>query len=156
MLIIMGTSLKVHGIKRLVKDFANAVHGVAEKSSQEGDTPGSSSSSPSKGHQSTQLLMNKKPKLVVFVNRTPPPSDLAHMIDYWVEGDTDSWVQKCESDWRAARPQDWETQSILFGGGIDAKGQPLAEAKNTFRFVKPGTDTKGKREPRTFFVDFGP
>lgn len=140
----MGTSLKVHGIKRLVKDFANAVHEVMEKG-EEGES--SSSLSPSKD-QSTNLLTNKKPKLVVFVNRTPPPSDLAHIFDYWVEGDTDSWVRQCETHWRSARPQDWEVQSTLAGAKLDSKGKPLTEAKNTISAVKVSTKTadavKGK------------
>lgn len=149
-LVIMGTSLKVHGIKRLVKDFANAVHYVESKAKdEESSTP--SSSSPIKAAPSTNLLAARNPKVVIFVNRTPPPADLAHIIDYWVEGDTDSWVQKCEADWRAARPQDWEIQTKLFAVGPNGKQMPLGEELNTWKVVKGGeaatarANKKGKR-----------
>lgn len=136
-IVIMGTSLKVHGIKNLVRGFANAVH----------DKPKDvdAVSLPVKTEPGN-LLVAKNPKLVIFVNRTPPPADLAHLIDYWVEGDTDIWVQKCEADWRAARPQDWEVQSKLVGADREGKSMPLSEAKNTFQVVKgPSTATsKGK------------
>lgn len=149
-LVIMGTSLKVHGIKRLVKDFANAVHHVESKAKDdESNTP--SSSSPIKAAPSTNLLAARNPKVVIFVNRTPPPADLAHVIDYWVEGDTDTWVQKCEADWRAARPQDWEVQTKLFAVGANGKQMPLGEEINTWQVVKggeaaaTGANKKGKR-----------
>lgn len=62
------------------------------------------------------MLSAKKPRIVVYVNRTPPPpgSEWANVIDYWVQGETDAWVQKCESDWKRMRPQDWEIQPTLF------------------------------------------
>ncbi|KAF8307961.1 DHS-like NAD/FAD-binding domain-containing protein [Clavulina sp. PMI_390] len=144
LLVIMGTSLKVHGIKRLVKDFANAVHGLPTK---EEDSNTKTQSQPASKPQppSTHLLTNKKPRLVVFVNRTPPPADLAHIFDYWVEGETDAWVQKVEADWRHARPQDWEVQTTLYGD-TDVKGKPLAEAKNTFQTIKAGVNSKTKCE----------
>jgi hypothetical protein len=132
MIVIMGTSLKVHGIKNLVRGFANVIRGLGEKPKEADALP---ASTPEKT-ESRNLLTAKSPKLVIFVNRTPPPTDLAHLIDYWVEGDTDAWVRKCEADWRAARPQDWEVQSKLVGADREGKGMPLSEAKNTFQVLK--------------------
>lgn len=64
-LLILGTSLKVHGLKILVKEFAKAVHG------------------------------KKGPKRkVIFVNLSKPPSSIWNdVIDYWVEMDCDEWVR---------------------------------------------------------------
>jgi NAD-dependent SIR2 family protein deacetylase len=64
-LLILGTSLTVHGLKRLIRCFAKAVH-----------------ASGSEDH------------VVVFVNRTSPPPQGAwdDVIDYHVEIDTDAWV----------------------------------------------------------------
>ena len=141
MLIIMGTSLKVHGIKKLVKDFAVAVHSptMASEKSTGGQNTFQSSSSSSK-RPSSSRLSSKNPRLVVFVNRTAPPADLASIIDYWVEGDTDTWVAKCEADWRRSRPQDWETQPTLFDSLREKEKvvgiPPLAEEINTFKIVK--------------------
>ena len=100
MLIIMGTSLKVHGLKKLVKDFAKAVH--ASKPSITG-TPRSAKSWQGK---------------VVFVNKTPPGSEWEDVIDYHVAGETDSWVEKALEDWKKMRPSDWEVQQTLDGDGV--------------------------------------
>jgi NAD-dependent histone deacetylase SIR2 len=96
MLIIMGTSLKVHGLKKLVKDFAKAVHASA---------PSSAASPPRKA----------KPWAgkVVFVNRTPPGSEWTDIIDYHVSGETDKWVDRVVEDWKKKRPADWQVQKTL-------------------------------------------
>lgn len=95
MLIIMGTSLKVHGLKKLVKDFARTVHTSAPAGSPKGK----------------KAWAGK----VVFVNRTPPAGEWADIIDYHVSGETDAWVAKVEEDWRKMRPADWEVQQTLVG-----------------------------------------
>ncbi|KAF8078844.1 DHS-like NAD/FAD-binding domain-containing protein [Lyophyllum atratum] len=93
MLIIMGTSLKVHGLRKMVKEFAKAVHASAPSSS-------SSTAKPWQGK-------------VVFVNKTPPSSEWHGIIDYHVEGNTDAWVEKVVEDWKKTRPADWELQQTL-------------------------------------------
>ncbi|KAB5588901.1 Sirtuin 5 and-related class III sirtuin [Ceratobasidium theobromae] len=99
LLIVMGTSLKVHGLRRLVKSFAKAVH-----SSRPDPTTAAKSASRS-------LLHN-----VLFVNRTPPPpGEWAGVFDYHVEGDADTWVAQVLSEWKRVRPVDWEVQSTLDG-----------------------------------------
>ncbi|KAF9566096.1 DHS-like NAD/FAD-binding domain-containing protein [Agrocybe pediades] len=96
MLIIMGTSLKVHGLKKLVKDFARTIHGS--------DSPSGASSS-------------KKPYKVIFVNKTAPSSEWADIIDYHIEGETDAWSNKVIEDWKRMRPSDWEIQQTLVDNG---------------------------------------
>jgi NAD-dependent protein deacetylase SIR2 len=154
MLIIMGTSLKVHGIKKLVKDFAGAVHSPSATNGKSSRGQNASQSSPpmasSSKRPSTHPPSAKNAKIVVFVNRSAPPADLASIIDYWVEGDTDTWVAKCEADWRRSRPQDWEIQPTLFDS-LREKGlgvPPLAEEINTFKIVKGGTKS-AKPKPRS-------
>ncbi|KAJ7161360.1 DHS-like NAD/FAD-binding domain-containing protein [Mycena crocata] len=98
MLIIMGTSLKVHGLKKLVKDFAKTVHGSAP-------------ASPSKA--------KKWQGKVVFINRTPPAAEWAGIIDYHVIGETDAWCDKVVEDWKRMRPSDWEVQQTLVAGDGD-------------------------------------
>ena len=87
LLIIMGTSLKVHGLKKLVKEFAKAVK------------QGSSAST-----------MNPK---VIFVNKTAPAAEWSSIIDTHVEGTTDEWVERVTADWKHSRPVDWESQPTL-------------------------------------------
>jgi len=86
LLIIMGTSLKVHGLKKLVKEFAKAVH---------------TSSSPA------------APPKVIFVNKTAPAAEWAGIIDLHVQGTTDAWVERVVADWKQSRPTDWEAQPTL-------------------------------------------
>ena len=96
LLIVMGTSLKVHGLKKLVKDFATAVHNP-----------------------------EKPQHKVVFVNKTPPPAEWSGVFDFWVQGDTDAWVEMVLSDWKKMRPADWEVQQTLedAGGGKVVKAK---------------------------------
>ncbi|KAI9816271.1 MAG: hypothetical protein M1827_001872 [Pycnora praestabilis] len=64
-LLIMGTSLKVHGLKTLVREFSKAVHA-------QGGVQGR----------------------VIFVNQTKPPESVWNeVIDWWVGMDCDVWVQ---------------------------------------------------------------
>jgi NAD-dependent histone deacetylase SIR2 len=119
MLIIMGTSLKVHGLKKLVKDFAKAVHATGT-----GTTP----------NGSPKVQKNWQGK-VVFVNKTPPGSEWSDVIDYHVAGETDEWVEKVLEDWKKMRPSDWEIQQTL-----DKTGE-----SGGFKVVKDAaTKTKGK------------
>ena len=92
MLVIMGTSLKVHGLRKLVRDFAKAVHASAPPD------------------LSAKKSMAGK---VIFVNKTPPGSEWNGIIDYHIEGETDAWAHKVEEDWRRTRPSDWEVQQTL-------------------------------------------
>ena len=120
MLIIMGTSLKVHGLKKLVKDFAKVVHATGT-----GTTPN--------GSPKVQKSWQGK---VVFVNKTAPGSEWSDVIDYHVAGETDEWVEKVLEDWKKMRPSDWEIQQTL-----DKTGE-----SNGFKVVKDAaaTKTKGK------------
>ncbi|KAI0824989.1 DHS-like NAD/FAD-binding domain-containing protein [Trametes gibbosa] len=127
MLIIMGTSLKVHGLKKLVKDFARAVHESAP-------TPSGSAMSPLK--KTAKSFAGK----VIFVNKTAPGSEWNGIIDYHIMGETDRWVEKVIEDWKKARPSDWEIQKTLVATG-DSSGA------GTFQVAKEITNTiavKGK------------
>ncbi|KAJ3716285.1 DHS-like NAD/FAD-binding domain-containing protein [Lentinula guzmanii] len=112
MLIIMGTSLKVHGLKRLVKEFAKAVH--SHKSSNTSSS--SSSSTPTKVRKSSsaKALAGK----VIFVNKTPPGAEWGDLIDYHVCGETDKWTQRVIEDWKKMFPGDWEVQQTLLSSGL--------------------------------------
>jgi hypothetical protein len=125
MLIIMGTSLKVHGLKKLVKDFAKTVHSSSS-------TGGKPLSPKNLNNKSTKSWAGK----VIFVNRTPPPQgEWSDIIDYHVEGETDKWVEKVLEDWKKMRPADWEVQKTL--DGVDGEGSP-------FKVVKNATTAKAK------------
>ncbi|EGO05307.1 hypothetical protein SERLA73DRAFT_44108 [Serpula lacrymans var. lacrymans S7.3] len=98
MLIIMGTSLKVHGLKKLVKDFAKTIR-----------TTSSSSNSAGSSSKTSKSWTGK----VIIVNKTPPGSEWSDIIDYHVAGETDRWVERVLEDWKKMRPSDWEVQQTL-------------------------------------------
>ena len=128
MLIVMGTSLKVHGLKRLVKDFAKSVH--------------ASGGSPSSSVKQAKSFGGK----VVFVNRTAPGSEWADIIDYHVAGDTDVWVKRVVRDWKKMRPADWEVQQTLSvnDGDVGMSGG--------FKVVKKATGgVKGKGDGMFYY-----
>ncbi len=125
MLIIMGTSLKVHGFKKLVKDFARRVHESAP-------SPSSSGRSPLK--KNAKSFAGK----VIFVNKTAPGSEWDGIIDYHVAGETDRWCEKVIEDWKKARPSDWEVQKTLVATGESATG-------GSFHVAKEITNTLGAK-----------
>ncbi|KAG6866046.1 hypothetical protein C0991_009143 [Blastosporella zonata] len=114
LLIIMGTSLKVHGLRKMVKEFAKTVHASG--------SPGTSG----------------KPGKVIFVNKTPPASEWNDIIDYHIEGDTDSWVDKLIEDWKKSRPADWEVQQTLVAADGDVS------MSGGFKVVKEISTPKSK------------
>ncbi|KAG6817741.1 hypothetical protein H0H87_004532 [Tephrocybe sp. NHM501043] len=120
LLIIMGTSLKVHGLRKMVKEFAKTVHA-------------SSSSVPS-------TTKSKQGGIVIFVNKTPPASEWNDIIDYHVEGDTDTWVEKVIDDWKKWRPADWEVQQTLVSGDGDVS------MSGGFKTEKKISTPKGKNK----------
>ena len=126
MLIIMGTSLKVHGFKKLVKDFAKSVHGSSSLSSSWTSKTGPKS------------WVGK----VVYVNKTPPGSEWEGIIDYHVAGETDEWVEKVVEDLKKMRPSDWEIQKTLVGTGSEDVSSAFKVAKE----VTSSLEAKGKRK----------
>ncbi|TFK61147.1 DHS-like NAD/FAD-binding domain-containing protein, partial [Pluteus cervinus] len=73
LLLIMGTSMDVYGVKILIQDFAKAVHMSFPKADGCGGR-------------------------VIYVNRTPPSHDWDSIIDYHLMGDTDVWVKLLQDD----------------------------------------------------------
>jgi NAD-dependent histone deacetylase SIR2 len=129
MLIIMGTSLKVHGLKKLAKDFARVVHSACSSSG---------ASSP------------KKPFKVLFVNKTAPAAEWSDIIDYHISGETDRWSNQVIEDWKKMRPADWEIQQTLVSGKSTATGM--------FKSVKSAKPSKTSkpRQPLTERENVGP
>lgn len=134
LLIVMGTSLKVHGLKKLVKEFARTVHAGAPSppAAAAGTGPAASSSK-----STSAPRMSHK---VIFVNKTAPGSEWNGIIDYHVEGTTDEWVERVVEQWRRDRPEDWEVQTTLDGPA--ASGVVVGEEGQKFKVTKG--KTKGK------------
>lgn len=125
MLIIMGTSLKVHGLKKLVKDFARSIH--------------STTSSASSG--------SKKPCKVIFVNKTAPGSEWSDIIDCHISGETDAWTTKVIEDWKKMRPADWEVQQTLVAGvGETSMSGGLQPVKSRVSATAKGKNLLRERE----------
>lgn len=84
MLLILGTSLHVHGLKILVKEFAKAVHSGAGG------------------------------KVVFVNLTKPPESVWKGIIDYWVAMDCDEWIKSLHHDrpdlWQIQRELDFKVK----------------------------------------------
>lgn len=84
MLLILGTSLHVHGLKILVREFAKAVHSGAEG------------------------------KVVFVNLTKPPESVWKGIIDYWVAMDCDEWIKSLHDDrpdlWQIQRELDFKVK----------------------------------------------
>lgn len=84
MLLILGTSLHVHGLKILVKEFAKAVHSGAGG------------------------------KVVFVNLTKPPESIWKGIIDYWVAMDCDEWIKSLHDDrpdlWQIQRELDFKVK----------------------------------------------
>ncbi|KZT30863.1 DHS-like NAD/FAD-binding domain-containing protein [Neolentinus lepideus HHB14362 ss-1] len=128
LLVIMGTSLKVHGFKKLVKDFARVVHSHCETPMTPSPSP-----SPEKPRKRAKAKKESWAGKVVFVNKTAPGSEWESIIDYWVEADTDAWSEKTLVEWKKMRPADWEIQKTL-----------VSDAESSFKVVKEVAASKGK------------
>lgn len=114
----MGTSLKVHGLKKLVKEFAKTAKASASPASA------------------------KKACKVIFVNKTAPSSEWGEYIDYHVAGETDVWVGRVIEDWKKMRPMDWEVQQTL----VTADGD--VSMNGAFKTVKANEPTATKQRKK--------
>ncbi|KNE69863.1 hypothetical protein AMAG_14386 [Allomyces macrogynus ATCC 38327] len=92
-LVVMGTSLKVHGIKRLVRDFAAAIH---DDGSEDLDVERLSLGPAPPARQTRK----KKHGLVILVNRTPlPAKEWGEVFDVVLTGDADDVVHHRLRSW---------------------------------------------------------
>ncbi|KAF8453983.1 DHS-like NAD/FAD-binding domain-containing protein, partial [Terfezia claveryi] len=105
MMIIFGTSLKVHGLKRLVKEFAASIHArnAARKSS-------TSAEDGEKDITGDGKPVKQETLRVVFVNNQPAANSVwKDTIDAWVDMDCDEFVAEIKH----RRPAVWERQERL-------------------------------------------
>lgn len=108
-LIVMGTSLKVHGLKQLVKGFARTIH-----------------------QNNQEIIGNprKMPGSVVFVNATPAGGkEWSQDFDYFVHGTSDDFVHNLVEQWKSTRPQDWQIQTKITQSHRSTKKTALSAAK---------------------------
>lgn len=146
LLIIMGTSLKVHGLKTVVKEFAKAIHN------------------------------KKDGKVIFVNYTKPAESVWADTIDFWVEMDCDAWVHDLKEKkpiiWsppgtiedesrNTKRRRRTNVESEKAAGKRDTKGEgadetPLSEPKATARkaekkcshaATKPSTPKPAPKRP---------
>ncbi|EOR04798.1 NAD-dependent histone deacetylase HST3 [Wallemia ichthyophaga EXF-994] len=121
LLIVMGTSLKVHGLKQLVKGFSRTIHqNNLEAIGNSRKTTGS----------------------VVFVNATPAAGkEWSQDFDYFVHGTSDEFVNKLTEQWKSTRPQDWQIQTTITHAHRSTKKNTV-NAKNTAKLheIPPHND----------------
>ena len=101
LLLILGTSLHVHGLKVLVREFAKAVR-LTREGKKETNRPG-----------------------VVYVNLTKPSDSIwGGIIDTWINMPCDDWVATV----KRMRPDIWNIQTRLTGKVLKPKSSTPAES----------------------------
>lgn len=152
-LIILGTSLKVVGIKRMVKDFIKTIR--EEQAVVRGKAEAQLLGVGGKGKTltPTQAARVKKPMdrlPVIFVNKTRPDKEWEPLVDVWIEAECDAFAEGVESVWRAVRPGDWQVQETLDGEKVGwmqvgKQGEAMGKEKEMGRPITvPSTPRKNK------------
>jgi NAD-dependent histone deacetylase SIR2 len=101
MVIVMGTSLKVHGVKNFLRSLVKTI----------------------RANHSTDTAPSHR---IAFINKTAPPAEFKDAFDVWVQGDCDTWASVTEVEWKRQRPWEWETQeklalSVVSGRPVEAE-----------------------------------
>ncbi|KAG0266420.1 hypothetical protein DFQ27_009796 [Actinomortierella ambigua] len=100
-LLVMGTSLKVHGLRLLVRKAAKAVHA------------------------------NKRGGCVILVNKTPVVGkEWQGVFDYFIEGECDAWCHHVEEAMRQVKVQTKLPFKALTKEEVEAQRAAEAKAKN--------------------------
>ncbi|GAA5845080.1 hypothetical protein JCM9279_005427 [Rhodotorula babjevae] len=84
-MLVLGTSLKIPGFKKLVKEFARSV----------------------KSRGGVRVLVNRE--------EIGSKSEWRDVFDFQVLGDTDAFVTRLVGDWKRLRPQDWSGKQATLG-----------------------------------------
>jgi NAD-dependent histone deacetylase SIR2 len=108
MVIVMGTSLKVHGVKNFLRSLVKTI----------------------RANHSTDTMPSHR---IAFINKTAPPAEFKDAFDVWVEGDCDAWATATEAEWKRQRPWEWETQEKLalsFTSGRPAEAEKAKSKEN--------------------------
>lgn len=100
LLLVVGTSLKVPGTKRMVREFAKAVWSRGSSSKDESSTPGASGSgsgpitpAPSPGRTSTADDEIPSPKAIYLNLDFPVPTrEWDGVFDAWIQGDAQAFA----------------------------------------------------------------
>ena len=144
MMIIFGTSLKVHGLKRLVKEFAASIHAraLARKSSTS-----TSTSTSGEGDEEGEKPTKQEVPRVVFVNNQPAANSVwKDTIDAWVDMDCDEFVAEI----KRRRPAVWERQERLEAGFRRVIEGRAGSGKGVFKANPPEeSDKENSSKPPT-------
>ncbi|KNE71104.1 hypothetical protein AMAG_15777 [Allomyces macrogynus ATCC 38327] len=137
-LVVMGTSLKVHGIKRLVRDFAAVIH---DDGSEDLDVERLSLGPAPPARQTRK---NKKHGLVILVNRTPlPAKEWGDVFDVVLTGDADDVVHQWVLEWQRLDDEAAERRHKRELAAARRAERERGQTKLQFPVVKP-TEVVGK------------
>ncbi|GAA5866556.1 hypothetical protein JCM8547_005458 [Rhodosporidiobolus lusitaniae] len=118
LMIVMGTSLKIPGFKKLVKEFAKAV----------------------KAKGGMRVLVNRE--------EIGGKAEWKDVFDFQIVSDTDTFVTRVLADWKTSRPRDWAgkqaTISTMFAGGATKKSlaEPPTKPRRALSALCPNSPSK--------------
>ncbi|KAK7044102.1 hypothetical protein VNI00_007818 [Paramarasmius palmivorus] len=139
LLLVVGTSLRVPGTKRMVREFAKAVHSRGKSSKEAGSSSTSTAPSPAPGKEDGDI---QQPLKAIYLNLDfpVPTREWEGVFDAWVQGDAQTFAEMLQEELRRetlAKEQANEKKKKR-RGRINPKkrkvegssGQPTAKRKN--------------------------
>jgi NAD-dependent histone deacetylase SIR2 len=119
-LIILGTTMKVIGIKKMVKEYIKTVKEEHARQQAKED----------ERKRAPQFGAHRRVP-VIFVNKTRPDKEWENLVDVWVEGECDMFADGVERSWKKERPADWQIQGTLVDDafGFGTKKRMVGEGR---------------------------
>jgi NAD-dependent SIR2 family protein deacetylase len=165
LLLVVGTSLRVPGTKRIVREFAKAVRcGASPSPSKESAVPGLPAMSPSPGRSSASDEEPSFKSVYINLDFPVPTREWEGVFDVWVQGDAQVFAeglakevenylvsQEIASAKRRKREEEAalsKSEDALGGDATEPRSPQKKKAKPTTEdYVKtaqkPSTDTRG-------------
>jgi NAD-dependent SIR2 family protein deacetylase len=117
LLLVVGTSLKVPGTKRIVREFSKAVHSrLAHKESNGGGNGSSTSPSPSP-RRTTPTPENSVSSIYLNFDFPAPTREWEGVFDVWLQGDAQAFAellaQELEKDVQAKQKRKEREEALL-------------------------------------------
>ncbi|KAJ9116032.1 hypothetical protein QFC20_000701 [Naganishia adeliensis] len=122
MVVVMGTSLKVHGVKNFLRSLVKTI----------------------RANHSTDAAPSHR---IAFINKTAPPAEFKDAFDVWVEGDCDAWATVTEAEWKRQRPWEWETQEKLALSVVSGRPAEAEKSKSKENAPVPAVPRKVAATP---------
>jgi NAD-dependent SIR2 family protein deacetylase len=130
LVLVVGTSLKIPGTKRLVREFANAIHSCSARTA--GNAPSHSSKQIRASHR-TDITNNRWKSKVLYLNLDfpRPMRDWGDIFDVWIHGDAQIFSEMLRGEIEKGLEGNSKTGDQQHGAGDSLKTAQLQLEQGT-------------------------